>query len=157
MDFIFSIIGNSAFDDGISLFIYSGVFISMAVKLVFAYMAIFKTELITNRISKSNEGSIELITNKTDWLEIALASIGILAIVYSIPNILYSVVENVYFHDHRETVFWTRPTRNEMYQAVFQLVIGTFLLMNARNFAKLIVKRGKQDDEHDEKKRDKIV
>lgn len=152
MEFIFMLVGNSAFDYGIDTwFIYSGIFITVVVEFFFSYVATLRTELITNRIGKLGNEPFELPTNKTSLLEITLAAIGIITIVSSIPDLLYKAVDAIYFHNHKESEFWTRPTRSEVFRAAFILVIGCFLLMNSRNFAKKIVKRGELDDDFDEK------
>jgi hypothetical protein len=153
MDFLIIIIGNSAFDYQLDTwFLYGGIFLSMVVELTFAYVATLRTELITNIITKDNGGTVKLATNKTDLLEITLSAIGILAIVFSISDILYPIIESNYFHDHKESDFWSKPIRSEIFRAILKILVGIFLLMNSRNFAKMIVKRGKQDDKHDEER-----
>ena len=152
MELVFMAVGNNLFDNGQmeSWYIYSGISITVIVELTIAYLATFKTELITNKISPNNNETAELEISKTDLLELALAVISVLGIVYSIPNILAHVIDNIYFHNHEESVFWNRPTKNSLIQAAVTLAIGIFLLLNSRNFAKLIVKRGTRDDQLDE-------
>ena len=151
MEFLFMVIGNSTFDYGLETwFVYSGIFITTLVELAFAYVATLRTELIANRLSGGTEETLTLPTSKTDLIEIALAVISVLAIVYSIPSILAQIIDNIYFHNHQETEFWTRPTKKNLIQSTMTLVIGIFLLLNSRNFAKRIVNRGELDDKHEE-------
>ncbi|MEQ8470838.1 MAG: hypothetical protein RIC35_06610 [Marinoscillum sp.] len=150
MEFLFMIFGNNFFTDGQGLFIYAGISITFLVEVGFAYVAIFRTELIANKISSTNQGTVELRTTKTDLLEIALAIVSVLAILNSIPNLLSQQVNSIYYHDHKEAEFWTTAAKNLLYQNLFILAAGTFLLLNARNFAKWIVNHGTQDDKLDE-------
>lgn len=131
-------------------YIYSGISVTVLMELTFAYIATFKTELITNKISTKANGAVELQISKTDLLELALAIISVLAIMYSIPNILAHVIDDIYFHNHEDNLFWNRPTKHSLIQSMVILVIGIFLLLNSPNFAKLIVNLGIQDDQRDE-------
>ena len=148
------IVGSGLYDDGQldRWVILGGIFMTFLVDLLFAYFALFKTELITNKISQKNEGTVELETTKTDILEIALAVLAIAAILNSIPNLLTQQVNSIYYHDHKELAFWSTSSKNELFQNLFILIAGIFLLLNSRNFAKWITKRGEQDDSRDEQK-----
>ncbi|MEQ9288359.1 MAG: hypothetical protein RIG77_15685 [Cyclobacteriaceae bacterium] len=153
IEFIFMMIGNNMFDNGQieGRYIYFVVSVTWLIELTFAYIAIFKTELIMSKIPFRNDGSLELNIPKIDILEIALALISVVAIVYSLPNILALIIDNTYFHNNEESMFWNRSTKNSLIQSMVTLVTGIFLLFNARNFSKLIVGRGEQDDNLDEK------
>lgn len=150
MEFLFMAFGNNFYGDGQGWFIYAGISLTFLVDFVFAYFAIFRTELITEKISTTNPETLEFQTTKTDLTEIALAIISIVAILNSIPNLLSQQVNSIYYHDHKEMEFWTTTAKNHLYQNLFALAAGTFLLFNARNFAKWITNRGEQDDKHDE-------
>ncbi|WP_420577989.1 hypothetical protein [Ekhidna sp.] len=154
MEFIYMMVASGLYDNSQSdrWIILGGIFMTFFVDLVFAYFALFKTELITNRISRNNEGTVELGTTKTDLLEISFAVVAIVAILNSIPNLLTQQVNSIYYHDHRELEFWTTNSKNELFQNLFILIAGIFLLLNSRNFAKWITKRGEQDDSRDEQK-----
>ncbi|MDN5215790.1 hypothetical protein QQ020_27175 [Fulvivirgaceae bacterium BMA12] len=152
MEFLFMAFGTNFYDDDQlqGWFIYAGIFLTFLVDFVFAYFAIFRTEYIVSKISRNNEGTLELQTTKTDLLEIALAIISIVAILNSIPDLLSQQVNSIYYHDHKEVEFWTTTMKNHLYQSLFMLAVGIFLLFNSRNFAKWIVNRGERDDKHDE-------
>lgn len=152
MEYLFMMIGNNYLGDGVleGWYIYSGFLFTLGVELTFVFFAIFRTELITRKISKTSEGTLELATNKTDLLEIAFAVISVLAILNSIPNLLAQQVNSIYYHDHKELEFWTTDAKNQLFRNLFILGTGVFLLLNSRNFAKLILKRGERDDGHDQ-------
>ncbi|MEQ9102309.1 MAG: hypothetical protein RIF36_24950 [Imperialibacter sp.] len=153
-EFLFLAFGDSLFGNGQldSWIVYSGISLTALTDLAFAYFATFKTELITDRISKSDTGTVELTTSKTDLIEVTLAMIAVVAIVFAIPDILAGIVDNIYFHNHDESVFWTPATKTVTFRSVFTLFAGIFLLLNSRNFAKRIVGRGQLDDRRDEEK-----
>ena len=144
------ILGNNLLNHDQSLSIYAGIAVSFLVEATFAYLAIFRTQLIANKISSHNNETVEVPTTKTDLLEIALAIVSILAVFNSIPILLSQQVNSIYYHDHWESDFWTAGTKNVLFQNLFFLASGIFLLLNARNFAKWITKRGEQDDKNDE-------
>ncbi|MDH5609393.1 MAG: hypothetical protein OEY56_07935 [Cyclobacteriaceae bacterium] len=151
IDFLFMVVGNNLFtNDAEMIYVFAGIAITGLVYLIFGVLAIFKTELIARRILRPTSELVNISTSKLDIIEIALVTISVLAIVYSIPSILSQTVDNIYFHDPKETEFWTKSTKGEFFESVFITVIGIFLLLNARNFAKMIVKRGERDDRHDE-------
>lgn len=150
-ELLFLFLGNSFFDSPRldSALIYSGITLTVLVDLTFAYVAIFRTQLITDRISKTEIENSALGVSKTDLMEIALAVISVLAIVNSVPDLLTQQVNNIYYHDHAEVEFWTTGAKNQFFQLLFTLIVGIFMLINSRNFAKRITKRGEQDDQHD--------
>ncbi len=142
---------NTFYDDQLQgWYIYAGLSIPLIIYFFFAYFAVFKTELIVNKISKNNEGTLELRNSKTDLIEIALAIISVIAIINSIPDLLSQQVNSIYYHDQKEVEFWTTAAKNHLYRNIFMLAAGIFLLLNTRNFAKWIVNRGEQDDKQDE-------
>ena len=133
------------------LIIFGGIFVTTVISFVLGYFLTFKSESITKRIFKFDSKTIDIGLEKTDWIEISLVTIGIIAIVFSVPQILSTIVDNIYFHNHRESVFWTLNRKTDTLYGLFKLLAGLFLILNARNFAKKIVRRGENDDELDEK------
>ena len=149
IEFIFMIIGSDFYRQPDSSIVLAGISLTFVVDLAFAYFALFRTELISNKISKSSQEAVELGVTKTDLLEIALAIVAILTILSSIPDLLTQQVNSIYYHDN-ELEFWTTDAKNQLFKNLFMLVAGFFLLLNARNFSKWIVKNGSQDDVKDE-------
>lgn len=139
------------FDISEGWFIHTGITLTILIDIIFAYLAIFKTELIVNRISTKTDGQILVPPAKTDLLEIAFAIIAVLAIITAVPAILAHGINNVYFHDHKENEFWTTPTKYEFIRSMVSLAIGIFILLNSRNFSKWIVNHGVEDDKKDGK------
>ena len=134
-----------------TLIIYGGGFTMTLLYFVLGYFGTLKAEVITKRISKPDTKTIDLGLGKTEWMEISLVTVGVIAIIFSIPQILSTIVDNVYFHNHQESEFWTLSRKTDTFYGVFKLVTGLFLILNARNFAKKIVLRGEKDDKLDKK------
>jgi len=153
-ELIFMVAGSNVFTDAHvdAWVVYAGIFVTTLVDLGFAYLATFRTDLLTNRISGADSSVGPLTLAKIDLIEISLSVISVLAIVYSIPSFLAQVVDTIYFHDNQDSEFWTRPAKHQAFQALFTLAIAIFLLLNSRNFAKRIANIGKQDDLQDEGK-----
>lgn len=101
-----------------------------------------------NRFFKTDGDQVQLTLQKTDWLELAIAIIGVITIIHAIPNLLNVVVGQVYYRNDPET-FGLGDETAPIYLEIFKLVVGLLTILNARNLAKFIVKRGLKDDEHD--------
>ncbi len=130
MEFLFMIFGNTFWPDmqAQGWYIYVGIFVTLLVDFVFAYLAIFRTSTIVTRISSADEGTVALQSTKTDLLEIGLAIIAVLAILNAIPDLLTQQVNSIYYYDHKETEFWNVSARNHLFRNLFVLGAGVFLL-----------------------------
>ena len=151
IDFFFMFTANGDFNYAIQNWnIYQGIALTTAVYFVMGYLATFKTDLITKRIFKKKDESIQIALNKSDYLELSISIIALIAILYSLPQLLSELVYIIYFKDPEIDNLFVPHHETDFFRPTFQLVIGIFLLLNSRNFAKLIVNRGTQDDKRDE-------
>lgn len=151
IDFFYMFSANGDFNYSIQNWeIYKGIALTTAVYFAIGYLATFKSDLITNRIFRTKNQAIEISLGKSDYLELAIASISLIAILYSLPQLLSELVYLIYFKEPEIDNFFRPHHETDFFRPAFQLVIGIFLLLNSRNFAKKIVKRGEQDDKQDE-------
>ena len=150
IQFIFMMSGSGSFYEGIDMiFYYGGIFFTLIIEGMIAYLAILRSEWIVSKVIKENTAPAQLNTDKTDLIEIALAIIGVVAVTHAIPELLSQVVEMVYFRDRSIPIpeIWTKDNRSQFFLSIFTLSTGLFLIMNARNFADKIAKAGKSNDE----------
>ena len=81
--------------------------------------------------------------------ELSIAILGIELILFAIPDLLNLMVGQVYFKNNPEE-FGIPRDKTSIFYNTFQLAVGTFIILNARNYAKKVIKGGKQDDRQDE-------
>ncbi len=127
--------------------------ISILVKVVIAYVSVFRTHVILNQIFNKGTRESELLTiplNKTDLLEVCLSVIAILLFVNAVPPFLDMVVQEIYYQDRGDLAL-TRSSSTDpgFYFLIFKVGIGILLIFNARNFSKKMVKIGLEDDATD--------
>ena len=96
-----------------------------------------------------DERELKMHINKMDVFEISLAIIAVIAIVYTLPHTLGNIVNIVYFAEKDEFGQSDVHFDQDSIIMLIQLFIGFFLLFNARNFAKWIVRKGEKDDQID--------
>lgn len=144
-DFLFMTIGSMTFSDTPVDMVYGGIIFSILIELAVGYILIFKTESVTNRISKS-DSTVELLTSRKDLLEVGIAIIAIVLITWSSAELLSHFAEATYFHDHKESEYFTLANKKIISYAAFKLIAGIFSLMNSRHFSTLIIKRGDKID-----------
>ena len=155
IQFIIMII-NSLYNDfdGQFWLFYGGTTINLVFYLFFGYTLVFKTETVGRILKLQPEHKeFKLTVDKVDLIEIAIVAISIVAIVFSIPRIAGNLTEIIYFPARDEFGHSEKSFDNYLYSIVFQLAIGIIVLLNARNFSKMIYKRGIKDDEFDKKTR----
>jgi len=123
----------------------------VVIYLIIGYYLTFKTEKILNLLKiRQDSEALKTDINKTDIIEIALAIIAIIAIVFILPRVLGNISGIVYFSERDEFGKRTVEFDQNSIGMLTQVIIGLFLLFNARNFAKWIVRRGEKDDQIDE-------
>lgn len=127
--------------------------LSSATRLALAWLAIFKTEFVIDRLglkTATQQAKTSHSLKKDDVLEISLAIVSILLIAFSIPALINSFIGLVYFQDRGD---FAVPSASSLDTGIYfnlaRLGIGIFLLVNARNFSKKIISRGKYDDQLD--------
>lgn len=117
--------------------------------LIIGLILIIKSDWLTEKLKLKKTGDLGLNLNKADWIELAIIIISGLAILYSIPEFLYKIVNYVYFNDY-ETVdkhlFWTGRNKADVFYSVFKLVAGLFFLLNARAISKRLTRLGDKDE-----------
>lgn len=154
VQFIIMII-NSFFNDfgGEIWLMYGGAMINLVFYVFLGYLLIFRTNKISRVLNLQSENKeFKLTIEKVDLIEISLVIISVIAIVFSIPVILASLTDIIYFPVRDEYGFTNKSFDANSFKMVFQLAFGIFVLLNARNFSKLINKHGIKDDEFDKKK-----
>jgi phage portal protein BeeE len=62
--------------------------------------------------------------NHTDWIEVTLVTVGIIAMTFAIPEILYIVVEKLYFHNNEETEFFTMTKKSEIFRSISNFLLN---------------------------------
>lgn len=152
LEFAFFMIGSittESFTNG--WYIYGGILAKTLVDFAVFFVATLKTNFITDRFFTSDNTNIELTLVKSDWLELAIAIIGIVVIVYSIPSLFNFVVGSIYFRTNPEE-FGSTNEKAPIFLNGFKFIVGIFTILNARNLAKFIVKRGESDDNLDSEK-----
>ena len=100
--------------------------------------------------SRTKNQAVQIALGKNDYLELSIATIALIAILYSLPQLLSELVYLIYFKEPQVENFFVPHHETDFFRPTFQLVIGLFLLLNSRNFAKKIVKRGEKDDTNEE-------
>ena len=129
---------------------YGGMIINVILNFFLGYILVFKTERITKLLKiKSSTGTLKMAMDKRDLIELSLIVISVIAIVFSIPTILANITDIIYFPQNDEFGYSEKSFDSHSMTKVVQLALGIFLLLNARNFAKWINKRGIKDDEFD--------
>jgi len=145
---------NSFFNDfgGEFWLMYGGTTINLAFYVFFGYSLVFKTEKISKMLKLKYENKeIKVTIEKVDLIELSLVIISVIAIVFSIPGIIANLTDIIYFPSRDEYGYSDKSFVVHSFTMVFQLAAGIFLLLNSRNFSKLINKRGINDDEFDQK------
>ncbi len=145
---------NSFFNDYGSDFwlMYGGTIINLVFYAFIGYTLIFRTEKISRVLKiQSDNKEFKSTIDKIDLIELSLVIISVIAIVFSIPGILANLTDIIYFPVRDEYGYSDKSFDAQSLRMVFQLAIGIFLLLNARNFSKWINKRGINDDEFDRK------
>ena len=155
IQFIMMLINFSLDDfDGQFWLYYGGTTINLVFYIIFGFTFVFKTEKVQRTLKlQSDQKEFNLTVDKLDLIEIAIVTISIVAIVFSIPGIAGNLTEIIYFPSADEFGNSDKSFDNYSYSMVFQLAVGIFVLLNARNFAKKIFTRGIKDDEIDKKTR----
>jgi hypothetical protein len=155
IQFIIMIINSSFndFDEQLWLY-YSGTALNFALYLIFGNILVFRTHKVERLLGiQPDNKELKLTLNKVDLIELALITISVIAIVFSTPRILGNLIEIVYYPATDEFGNSSKSFDDFSYGMTFQLLVGMFLLLNARNFSKMINKRGIKDDEFDKKTR----
>jgi Sec-independent protein secretion pathway component TatC len=129
------------------------LFMSLSYMAIFnltvGLILIFKADSITEKIRPAKTNRISLNIDKTDWIELSLIVISGLTIIHSIPEIMYKVVNYIYFNDYdknEKQYFWTNQNKANLIYSVFKFAVGLFFLLNARNFAGRLKRVGDKDD-----------
>ena len=152
LELVYVILGSlNAKNFDVTWVIYGSVIFKTVLDLAVFYIATLRTEIVTNKIFSDENKIIKSNLLKADWFELSLAIIGIVLIVYSLPEMLNLIVSRVYYRTNPEDFGMTTGMAPVFYNA-FRLIIGIFLILNARNFGKKIVSRGERDDLIDEEK-----
>ena len=130
---------------------FFAITISILFYFLIGYIALLRTDVIVNRFFTPDSKVLDLPLVKSDYLEISLAAIGAYIMVYSFPGILTSIADSIFSQKHQESEFWATPRNVDILRVAFEFLSGLFLVLNARNFAKRIVRRGEADDKRDNK------
>ncbi len=129
-------------------YMYVSIFGKSLVDFAVFYIATLRTDLVLKRFFKTDDSQVHLTLLKFDWLELAISIIGVIAIINAIPNLLNVVVGQVYYRNDPEA-FGLGNEKAPIFLEIFKLAVGILTILNARNLAKFIVKRGERDDEYD--------
>ncbi|WP_258105896.1 hypothetical protein [Marinoscillum sp. MHG1-6] len=150
IDFFYMFSANKDFNYAIQNWeIYKGIALTTVVYFAIGYLATFKSNLITDRIFRTKDEAVQIALGKSDYLELSIATIALIAILYSLPQLLSEMVYLIYFKEPEIDNFFVPHHETDFFRPTFQLVIGIFLLLNSRNFAKKIVNRGEIDDKYE--------
>lgn len=150
-DFLYLFVGTFSNDFGtegnymiLASHIYMAVF-----NLVIGLILIFKAGWIAEKIQVQKAEKLSLNLEKTDWIELSLIIVSVLAILYSIPEIMYKMVNYIYFNrsDKIEDLYFrSKDNKAEILYSIFKFVAGLILLLNARNIARRLKKIGDKED-----------
>ena len=108
-----------------------------------ALILIFRTSWVAEKLQLVEREPLNMPADKTDWIELAMIVIGALAVLHAFPEVLFKLVHYTFFNDyepHERSYFWTNTNKAEIFFSIFKFVIGLFLLVNARNFARRLKK-----------------
>jgi hypothetical protein len=126
-------------------------FYMLVFNTVAGLLMVFKADWISDKLRTPANGYINSALEKTDIIELVLIAIGVIAILYSVPEMLYKLVTYAYFNDYdenEERLFWTDGNNlSNMLFSAFKFVAGLFLLLNARNFARRLRRAGEREDQ----------
>lgn len=117
--------------------------------LIFGLILIVKADSLTAKLKLQKTGDLGCNLNKADWIELAIIVISGLAILYSIPEFLYKIVNYVYFNDYEiadKQLFWSGRNRADVFYSVFKFFVGLFFLLNARAISKRLTRVGDKDE-----------
>jgi hypothetical protein len=117
--------------------------------IVAGLFLIYKADWITGQLKAPTNGYIRITLEKTEIIEVVLIAISILAILHSIPEMLYRLVSYAYFNQyepHERTRFWSDGNTSDMLFSIFKFVAGLFLLLNARHLARRLTRVGNRED-----------
>ena len=125
------------------------------------YMLVFNTiaglllisnaDWIAGKLRAPANGYINSSLEKTDVIEVVLIAIGVIAIVYAVPEMFYKLVTYAYFNDYdknEKRLFWSDGNNlGALLFSAFKFAAGLFLLLNARNFAWRLRRTGDRNQE----------
>ena len=123
--------------NGTTWIMFGGLIMSSILYLLFGLVLIFRTQHVLKifRISVDKK-ELNITIDKIDVLEESFIVISVLAIVSSLPSVLYHLIFNNF-------------SEGNSLLKLIQLIIGIVLLLNARYLSKWTNRRGIKDDEID--------
>lgn len=126
------------------------MFISLLSNILFFWIFAFKSISILPLLKIENNNRIEnkasLKLTKVDCLEMGIVLIGIIAITFAIPEILFKGADSIYFQREPSPYFQIKDTRPELLYALFKAIVGLIVVSYARQMSKAIIRRGEKDD-----------
>lgn len=143
-------------DDGFGIWLmFGGMFINLITNILFFWIFAFKSENVLEFLKIGNKSIVEekylLGLKKVDWLEIGIVVVGIIAITFALPEILYKVADSIYFKRKPSAFYEDSDSRPEILYSFFKIVIGLIVVVYSRQISKAIIKRGKKKDLLDSK------
>lgn len=126
-------------------------FYMLAFNIVAGLLLVSKADWIAGKLRAPANGYINTTLEKTDIIELVLIAIGVIAILYAVPEMLYKLVTYAFFNDYdknEKRFFWSDGNNmGALLFSTFKFVAGLFLLLNARNFARRLRRAGEREDE----------
>ena len=117
--------------------------------LIVGLLLIIKSDWLTEKLKLKTTGDLGLNLNKADWIELTIIVISGLAIIYSIPEFLYKIVNYIYFNDYEKAdrqLFWSGRNKADVFYSVFKFATGLIFLLNARYISKRLTRIGDKDE-----------
>lgn len=138
-------------DDGFGIWLmFGGMSINLITNSLFFWIFAFKSNNVLVFLKIGNKNKIEekelLGLTKVDWLEIGIVVVGIIAVTFALPEILYKVADSIYFKRKPSAFYEDLDSRSEILYSLFKLLIGLIVMMYSRQISKAIMKRGEKDD-----------
>lgn len=138
-------------EDGFVIWLmFGGMFINLITNVLFFWIFAFKSDSVLTFLRIEDASITEkkqlLGLEKMDWIEIGIIIVGIIAITFSLPEILYLVADRIYFQEKPTEFILDRDSRPEILYSIFKFGIGLIVIIYSRQLSKAIVKRSNKDD-----------
>jgi hypothetical protein len=117
--------------------------------LIVAVLLVFKSDWTAIKLRPDDTEPLKINLLKSDWIELAIIVISGLTIIYSVPEIMFKLVNFIYFNDFDENerqLFWTNKNKADIFYSIFKFIIALFCLLNSRNFSKRLIRLADRED-----------
>jgi Ca2+/Na+ antiporter len=115
------------------------------------WFLIYKSDQIANKISASGaDTKLGIAISSVELLKIVVASIGLIMVTHSIPDILNHLAGFIYFNEYdgnSKMSFWdVKDRKTYLLFGIFKLAVGLIVITNAGSLSKKLMRIGAREE-----------